>query len=67
MIELHGGSIEVESEVNKWTEFTIKLPNKKLKICCWCGQCKDTNEYYVCNSKVKLVTKDKKLKMYIRD
>ena len=27
MIELHGGSIEVESEVNKWTEFTIKLPN----------------------------------------
>ena len=46
---------------------TIKLPNKKLKICCWCGQCKDTNEYYVCNSKVNLVTKDKKLKMYIRD
>lgn len=46
---------------------TIKLPNKKLKTCCWCGQCKDTNEYYVCNSKVKLVTKDKKLKMYIRD
>lgn len=27
LIELHGGSIEVESEVNKWTEFTIKLPN----------------------------------------
>ena len=27
LIELHGGSIEVESEVNKWTQFTIKLPN----------------------------------------
>lgn len=27
LIELHGGTIEVKSEVNKWTEFIIKLPN----------------------------------------
>lgn len=27
LIELHGGTIEVNSEVNKWTEFVIKLPN----------------------------------------
>lgn len=46
---------------------TVKLPNKQLKICYWCGQCKDRNEYSECSSRVKLVTKDKKLKMYIRD
>ena len=27
LVELHGGNIEVRSEVNKWTEFVIKLPN----------------------------------------
>lgn len=27
LIELHGGTIEARSEVNKWTEFVIKLPN----------------------------------------
>ncbi|MDO4535870.1 MAG: PAS domain-containing sensor histidine kinase [Clostridium perfringens] len=27
LIELHGGTIEARSEVNKWTEFAIKLPN----------------------------------------
>ena len=27
LIELHGGTIEARSEVDKWTEFVIKLPN----------------------------------------
>lgn len=25
-VELHGGTIEVQSELQKWTEFTVKLP-----------------------------------------
>lgn len=27
LVELHGGTIEAKSEVGKWTEFIIKLPN----------------------------------------
>lgn len=44
----------------------LKLPNKFLQICHWCGVCKTTHEHTECISHVKLITKNKKLEVIFR-
>lgn len=61
------GSIPAPAEevVMKHEWITLKNP-RGLKICYWCGVCKDTHEHTECKSKVKMVTKNKKLEIIYR-